>query len=137
MQQHLEQFAPSVKIDTDPYSHDGLHHGLLGQAITSLHMPDFKIIDRLADSKGVFAFNLTNCVLVAKDYIYGNMVSAHKRAIVSAYNQEKPLIMFIGQDNHFYKFSPAVVLQNSRPNERWGEVMLNFDISLGKRYHVD
>jgi len=91
------------------------------------------IVDKLEDELGVFALNLINHVLVAKDYIYGNKVSAHKRAVISALNQKKPLIMYIAQENKFYEFDPKMIMNHSDENMKGKALMINFDIKLGER----
>lgn len=92
------------------------------------------VIENLSDNNGVFGYLTEDCVLVAKNYIWGYLVSAHKRAVISAMNTKKPLVMYIGRNRVFYSFEPQNVLDNSSENVRLGSVMLNFDVKLGTRY---
>jgi len=54
-----------------------------------------EIKQKLADDHGTFGFITDRGILVAKKYIYGYIVSAHKFAVYSAMNNEIPLIMYI------------------------------------------
>jgi len=101
-------------------------HGLFGE----------KILDRLEDEVGTFALNLPQYVLVAKDYIYGSKVSAHKRAVMSAYNQNKEILMYIAQENKFYKFDPRMIMNYSDENVKGKALMTNWDIQMGVRVNV-
>ncbi len=94
------------------------------------------IEDRLKDDKGMFAINTNKGVLVAKKYIYGYIVSAHMRAVVSAYNQRKRLILYIDDIRKFYSFKPDEILRNSEENIRGKAVMLNWNIKLGEKLEV-
>jgi len=85
----------------------------------------------LIDEHGTFAIITNRHVVVAKSYIYGNIVSCHKRAVYSALNQNKKLLMYILESNKFYEFEPVEILQNSTENMRGDVKMLNFGIRLG------
>ena len=87
----------------------------------------------LIDEHGTFAIITNKWVLVAKSYIYGNIVSCHKRAVYSALNQNKKLLMYILDVNRFYEFEPNEIIETAVENIRGGVKMLNFDIRLGKR----
>jgi len=75
-------------------------------------------------------------ILVARSYIYGNIVSCHLRAVVLAMNHNAKLLMYIDKGNNFYEFDPNEIMKekNHELNERVGEKMANFDIKLGKRF---
>ena len=87
----------------------------------------------LIDEHGTFAIITNRHVVVAKSYIYGNIVSCHKRAVYSALNQNKKLLMYILDVNRFYEFEPNEIIETAVENIRGGVKMLNFDIRLGKR----
>jgi len=107
---------------------------LLWQAFQKIQPAE--LMDRLKDDHGIFALNLDKGVLVAKKEPYGYIVSAHMRAVVSAFNQKKNLIMYIGSQDKFYEFNPNEIMEKSENNIRGGEVMMNFNIKLGKRREV-
>ena len=89
---------------------------------------------RMKDKEGVFALDTSKGILVAKKYIMGWCVSCHKRAVFSALNQDKPLLMYIKDSNGFYEFNPSDIWKNNEENKRGDAIMLNFSIKLGKRY---
>ena len=93
---------------------------------------------RLKDNDGVFALDTEKGILTAKRYIYGNIVSCHKRAVFSAINQDKKLIMYIGDVGAFYTFNPAEIWnrKNHEENKRGDNIMMNFNIKLGTRMEV-
>lgn len=118
----MSQAVPSKKL---------LPHALSKVGVNLDRVPDGW---RLGDDYGVFAINLPRFVLVAKQYIMGWVVSAHKRAIVSALNQSKPLVMYLGEQDKFYEFDPKKILEdNVGENYKGTSLMVNFDIRLGKR----
>ena len=94
----------------------------------------------MKDSIGVYAYVYEDKVLVAKKYINGWIVSAHKKAVEFAYKEEKAFVMYIGDSNAFYKFDTEKIMQKSRLNHKNGVPMLNFDIKLGmnieRRYYL-
>ena len=92
--------------------------------------------DVLRDDLGIFALVTDSGVFVARQYIWGNIVSAHKRAVVSAFNQKKPLIMFIYTQEKFYSFDPDELLRLGYENKKGRAKFINFNIKLGKRYEV-
>lgn len=85
----------------------------------------------LEDENGVFGYNMERAVLTAKSYIFGDLVSCHKRAVVSAINTQKRLVMFIGNNKTFYSFNPDEIFNFAKENIRAGSLMLNFPIKLG------
>ena len=91
---------------------------------------------KLKDNIGTFALDTEKGIMTAKKYIYGNIVSCHKRAVFSAINQDKKLIMYIGDADAFYTFNPAEVWNRSEENKRGSAIMLNFNIKLGTRLEV-
>ncbi len=86
------------------------------------------------DDIGVVAFELQKHLVVAKGYIYGWVVSAHKGIVERALQLDKKLLMFIDKSNAFYEFDPFIVMRNGTKNHRGKVEMLNFDIKLGVRY---
>lgn len=88
--------------------------------------------EKLCDEDGAFALNLENGIFVAKKYIWGNIVSCHKRAVISAMNQNKPLIMYIEKIDRFYEFNPEELLQEGKENLKGNAKMVNFKITKGR-----
>jgi len=114
--------------DTDEVRRSG---NILSQALELLNTSSYS---RMSDSFGTFAYDTEQGILVAKSYIYGNIVSAHKRAVIQAHEKAKPLLMFIASVNKIYSFDPVRVIQNSEENRRGASVMLNWNIRLGRLY---
>lgn len=83
---------------------------------------------KMKDNDGVFALDTSKGVLVAKKETYGFIVSAHKRAVFSALNQDKKLIMFLKKNNAFYAYNPFMIWRNSEENKRGEAIMLNWNI---------
>ena len=109
--------------------------GLLMKALTLLNTtvdPD----EILSDHNGIFAVHLEDHILCAKGYVYGDMVSCHKRVVYAAKNEKKKVLMFIGNTDKFYEFEPDAILTDveTQENDRDGETMTNFNIRLGVRY---
>lgn len=96
--------------------------------------PSIKLLNKLSDKYGVFALDTNYGLLVAKSYIWGSYISCHHRGLISCINQNKSLIMFIGDAEKFYKFDPKEVLKKSEFNFRGDVKMANFPIKLGSRY---
>jgi hypothetical protein len=88
----------------------------------------------LSDTFGVFGYIFNRVVLVARSYVFGNIVSCHARAVASAKNQGKPLVMYIEEPDVFYEFNPDDILDNHVVNYRGGQKFLNFNIRSGRRF---
>ena len=99
-------------------------------------MLPLEIQDMLSDNIGLFAMNTNKGVLCAKKCLYGSLVSCHMRAVVSAKNQGKPLLMYVKSIGSIYRFNPDDIFDNNQENVRGGETMLNFPIRLGERVEV-
>jgi hypothetical protein len=85
------------------------------------------------DSHGVFAFETKNYVVVAKEYPYGWVVSAHEQIIKYALDKKKPLVMYINKNKRLYKFSPRQIISEGTRNRRGDSRFINFDIRNGVR----
>lgn len=113
---------------------------LLIKALVKLGLKGYDVPNdrKLRDDYGIFGYNLKSFVLVAKQYIMGWVVSAHKRAVVSALNQSNPLVMFLDEQDKFYEFDPKQILEdNVGENYKGTALMVNWDIRLGKRIGVE
>lgn len=93
-----------------------------------------QIEEFLTDDVGIFGFITNKGIFVGKKYVYGNLVSCHKRAVVSAYNLKKDLIMYISDTDKFYTFYPWELLKKGEENLKGKTKMLNFNIKLGRRF---
>jgi len=118
--------------NTSAFPHKPGTNKLLWEAFQNLQ--PCHLVEKLKDNVGTFALNTDKGVLVAKKEVYGWCVSAHKRAVISALNQGKCLIMYVGRK--FYGFDPQKILDNSEENTRGKAVMLNWNIKLGTRREV-
>lgn len=108
--------------------------GLLVEAYSKLVTKGHRRMNVMVDDNGLFAYRMDKCILVAKAYVYGNVVSAHKEAINSALNNGIPLVMYIGETKAFYEFKPKEILSTGKLNMKGSAIMVNFAIHLGKRY---
>jgi hypothetical protein len=109
--------------------------GLLQIALDRLGKPTiFKIFK---DSVGIFAYETQNYILVARNYIYGFIISIHKSLVETASMKKKPILVYIDRPNKFYMVEADEILENNTPNVRGDEVFLNFDIRLTKAFKED
>lgn len=109
---------------------------LLSKVKKILESENVKIVNNLKDSNGLVGFETKHFIVVAKGYIYGNIVSSHKTIVSIADEKEKDIAMYIGDNDCFYIFKTVDILRNGFENERKGRnkiKMLNWDIRYGKR----
>lgn len=106
--------------------------GLLGRAREYLAR-ELRLypLNNIADEYGLVGLEYPEFVLVAKAYIYGNIVSSQEKLVVYARNVEKPVVMLIGDSGRFYRFGAWNILFSCQKNTRGRQVMLNWAISLG------
>lgn len=98
--------------------------------------PYYKITGWLADPQGNFAYVTNKGIFVAKGYNFGYLVSCHLRAVVAAINQKKPLIMYLKNQDRFYRFDPSKILESGQENLKGEARMINFNIKLGRRIEI-
>ena len=84
------------------------------------------------DKYGVIAYEYHDLILCAKDYVYGNIVSCHKDLVKFAKEKNKQIVMFINKTGSFYQFEVDKILREGIDNKRGGEIMINFEIKLGR-----
>jgi hypothetical protein len=96
---------------------------------------DKRVLSVFRDEIGMVAFEVDDYIVVAKSYVYGWIVSAHKNAVLEAQNRKKRLLMYIKRADKFYFFRPEEIIDNGRINRRGGSEMLNFDIRIGAVYN--
>jgi hypothetical protein len=94
---------------------------------------------KLKDDVGVFAYDTNYGILTAKKYIWGFLVSCHKRILYSSLNQKKKIIMYIADNGKYYIFEPKEILKDKQTvtNLRNEIEMVNFNIKLGKRFFLE
>lgn len=133
----LGKWLPTVAGDVDEIKSE---QGILVKALHLMKdkIPTLVIEHKLSDKHGVFGYLTNRGIVVAKSYIYGYILSCHTRALYSALNFRKPLIMYIEQSKRFYSFSPREVLEDgdSFRNIRGDAEMVNFTVKIGKRYII-
>ncbi len=125
-----------IDADLTQFTERGAVSGkLLAEALkTYKQVTKEKIVAILRDNYGVFGYNMERAVLTAKKEPFYDIVSCHKRALFSALNTKKPLVIFMKDNNAYYKFNPEEILKaDPRINERAEAPFFNFPISLGKR----
>lgn len=125
-------------VDDVPQYEAESHGTILKRARIKLLKIDGNFLERkdyiLSDGHGVFGYIFNTVVLVARSYVFGDMVSAHARAVASAKNQGKPLLMYIEEPDVFYEFNPDEIMKHHTVNHRGGEKFLNFNIRLGTKF---
>lgn len=115
------------------------HKALLKEALDILHREGDPIKDEIA----TIAYRVDHYILVAKDYIYGNIVSCHKRILNLAIKEGKKILFYIGDSKHFYSFSARQIdesvffFHEGFVNSRGPIEMVNFPIGWGKRFYPD
>ena len=110
---------------------------LLKKAVRKLKAEHPKEV--LKDSHGIYGYRFGHYVLLAKGYIYGNVVSIHRKALGIALTNSIPIVMYIEDADAFYKFDPQDILKETSSeddNLKGQEIMRNFSIKLGKRFEV-
>lgn len=110
------------------------HGTLIGKAKAKFEATfrEENLINKVQDKHGVFGWEFDSCFLVAKSYIYGNIVSAHLKLTTYASHIGKKLVMYIDDQDKFYEFNPDNILTEGKQNLRGDIPMINFNISLGK-----
>ena len=96
-------------------------------------------LETLKDSHGTYGYRFGHYVLLAKDYIYGNIVSVHRKALGIALTNSIPILLYINDADAFYEFDPQELLKVTNQeddNVKGQEIMRNFSIKLGKRFEV-
>jgi hypothetical protein len=89
----------------------------------------------LKDSHGTYGYRYNHFIIVAKDYMYGNIISCHREAVLKASLYHIQIMMWIDQFKKFYVFDPEDILKdNEGTNWKGSSEMLNFSIKLGKLY---
>lgn len=96
-----------------------------------------KQITTLKDRQGTYAIVSDKSVFVSKKYIWGNLVSCHRKALEYAQRYRLRLVMYIRDARKFYTFNAEEAYLLGQPNMRGQAEFFNFKISLGNRLEVD
>jgi len=118
---------------TPDFRDTGTRKGDGGMLTMALRLSKENLVHKLRDNTGVFAYITENSVLCAKGYIYGNVVSCHIRALISAYNHKLPLRMYIDSTGTFYDFDAQTIYNNHKRNKKGSATMANFNIKYGTK----
>lgn len=84
-----------------------------------------------------YTYEKAKVLLVAKEYIYGNVVSCHLKLVQLAIKKKFGIVMYIGDIRRFYRFDPEQIAQVGVPNVRGKYEFYNFPIILGDALTVD
>jgi len=89
----------------------------------------------LKDKVGVFALVTKNTVVVGKSYVFKDIVSCHVRAVYAAHNTGRSLVMYVKNDDTFYRFDPQKIVEDNDSwiNHKGTAKMFNFPIAWGDR----
>lgn len=95
-----------------------------------------KIVDRMGDREGMFAWITKDAVVVGRQYVWterGDIVSCHEDAVLEAEHEGLGLVMYIEDHDGFYAFNPSNIKRNKTENRKGDAVMYNFDFGLGEK----
>lgn len=90
----------------------------------------------MTDSIGTFAYVYRDFIMVAKQYIFGDVVSCHYKVVEEAQKNHIGILMFISDIERFYLFDAIEVIREGKINFKGDAKMINFSIRLGKRWEV-
>ena len=92
------------------------------------------VLKEFRDDVGRIGFSVDNFIVSAKKSTYGYIVSTHKSLVELAKQQNKKILMYIGENDAFYEFDPDEIIKTGAINRRGHEEMWNFDIKMGVVY---
>ena len=88
----------------------------------------------LLDAHGSYAFVYSQFILLAREYVYGYVISVHKDAMAEGIRRRIPLLIYIATANTFYEVNPEQILKEKIDENQKGRAeMINFNIRLGTR----
>jgi hypothetical protein len=88
--------------------------------------------ERLKDEHGIYGYRYGHFILVAKKEIYGNIVSFHETAILTARMHHVYIVMWLQEANKFYQFDPELCDKKGIRNQKGASTMVNVPISFAK-----
>lgn len=112
--------------------------GLLDRAIalfTRARRPGVGILEPIRDDIGRIGYRCNRGYLVAKQSLYrGHIVSCHRRLFTEALDRGRPIWMYVGDAERFFRFDPAAVEKhrNTFLNRRGHLEMVNWDVRAGR-----
>ena len=86
----------------------------------------------LRDQYGVYGFRYAQFILVAKKELYGNIVSVHEEAILTARRYHVGILMWLESAKRYYWFDADELDRKGERNYKGIAPMVNFNIKLGK-----
>ncbi len=103
--------------------YSGLRRGLDG-------IPEIVDASWVRDGYGTIGLDSKEFIIVAKKYIYGDVVSVHKIVWNRAIMRRKKILMYIKSSGYFYLFNPERI-KKTIMNKRGLIEMINFSIRNG------
>ena len=94
------------------------------------NIPDIVDTSWVRDVYGTIGLDSKEFIVVAKKYVYGDMVSVHKIIWDRAILRGKKILMYIKKNGYFYLFSPEKI-KKTIFNKRGNTMMVNFGIRNG------
>jgi len=112
---------------------------LLRLAIAKLHRAKLWSYPKevLKDTHGEYAYRNGHYLVLAKEYVFGDIISFHKTAIAKAIEHQIKMLLYLKDTDAFYEFDPEEILRNTTEydeNVKGKALMLNFPMKLGKRF---
>jgi len=103
------------------------------EAMRILYQAGYYYDKTITDKTGniAYLYKKQKVILCAKEYIYGDIVSAHKKLVDFCADQHISLIMYIGDARKFYRFDPMEIKKAGKLNWRGTYEFYNFPVKLG------
>jgi hypothetical protein len=91
-------------------------------------------LEVLKDGHGTWGFRYGQFILLARKYVYGNIISVHKTAIAKAIEYAIPIVIYLADSRTFYKIDPETIIKEKLAENMKGQaLMVNFNIGLCRR----
>lgn len=92
---------------------------------------------QLKDSHGVYGLCYSQFILLAREYIFGYIISVHKDSIAEAIRRRVPLVIYIKEAKTFYVVEPEVILSEKiTENQKGRAEMVNFSVKIAKKWNI-
>lgn len=117
-----------------PQTCDAPHHGLgdlLNKAVKKISTSK---LNPIHDSGGLCAYEVDKGILVARRYVYGNIVSVANHLLHRAVSKGLWIFLYLDKNETVYKADPSVILENTDfENMKGLEKFNNFKVNLLER----